>query len=171
MLEYILLGFLMEKSQNGYQMKQDMALGTSNFVRASFGSIYPALKRLQSKGFITSEEKVHNGKYTKVYTIIQAGTQHFMEWLRIPADVSGGSHEHLAKMYFYDYLDEPTKHAHFRQYIEQANEIKQKLYDTKPLAKKTAGPDRFTTLLYGIRYYSDIAAYYSQRLDEENGKF
>lgn len=169
MLEYILLGFLKEKSQNGYQIKQDMKLGTSNFVNASFGSIYPALKRLQGKGFITSEEQIHNGKYTKVYTITKEGAEHFMEWLRIPADVSGGSHEHLAKMYFYDYLDTETLHEHFRQYILQANKIKQVLIETEPLAKKMAGPNRFTTLLFGIRYYNDIAEYYQQRLDEQNG--
>lgn len=170
MLEYILLGFLKDKSQNGYQIKQYMEVSTSNFISASFGSIYPALKRLQSKGFITSEEQVHNGKYTKVYTITQAGTEHFMEWLRIPADVSGGSHEHLAKMYFYDCLDENTRHVHFREYIEQANKVRQILSQTEPLAKKTAGSNRFSTLLYGKRYYSDIAAYYQQRLDEENGE-
>ena len=88
-----------------------------------------------------------------------------MEWLKIPADVSGGSHEHLAKMYFYDYLDVATKQEHYKHYIEQANTIKQNLIDTQELAKKTAGPDRFTTLLYGIRYYSEVAAYYEQRLD------
>lgn len=167
MLEYILLGFINEKSQNGYQIKQDMKLGTSNFISASFGSIYPALKRLQNKGFITSKEEIHNGKYTKVYTITDTGKEHFMEWLRIPADVSGGSHEHLAKMYFYDYLDLSTKQNHFKSYIDQANAIKQRLIDTQELAKKTAGPNRFTTLLYGIGYYSKIAAYYEQQLNEK----
>lgn len=167
MLEYILLGFIIEKSQNGYQIKRDMKLGTSNFMNASFGSIYPALKRLQNKGFITSKENIHNGKYTKVYTITNTGKEYFMEWLKIPADVSGGSHEHLAKMYFYDYLDVATKQVHYKHYIEQANAIKQNLIDTQELAKKTAGPDRFTTLLYGIRYYSEVAAYYEQRLKEE----
>lgn len=168
MLEYILLGFLKEKSQNGYQIKQDMQLGTSNFVSASFGSIYPALKRLQGKGFIISEEQIHNGKYTKVYTITQEGDAYFMEWLHIPADISGGSHEHLAKMYFYDYLDQPARHQYFQQYIAQANKIKQVLIETEPLAKKTAGPNRFTTLLFGIRYYNYIAEYYQQCLDEQH---
>ena len=91
-----------------------------------------------------------------------------MAWLRIPADISSGSHEHLTKMYFYDHLDKTTKHAHFQQYIKQANEIKHTLIDTKELAKEMAAPNRFTTLMYGIRYYSEIAAYYAQQLEAED---
>ncbi|WP_236880832.1 PadR family transcriptional regulator [Clostridioides difficile] len=49
MLEYIILGFLMEKELSGYDLKQIMSESTSYFFDASFGSIYPALKRLETK--------------------------------------------------------------------------------------------------------------------------
>ncbi|WP_088185748.1 PadR family transcriptional regulator [Desulfosporosinus sp. FKA] len=52
MTEYILLGFLMQNSMTGYDIKQHMSMSTSYFIDASFGSIYPALKRLEQKGFI-----------------------------------------------------------------------------------------------------------------------
>ena len=113
---------------------------------------------------------MNNGRLSKIYTITQEGVAYFMAWLRIPADISSGSHEHHAKMYFYDHLDKPTKHAHFKQYIKQANEIKQTLLDTEKQARETAGANRLTTLFFGIHYYGEIAAYYAQRLDEESGE-
>lgn len=170
MFEYLLLGFLMEQPQSGYQIKQQIELGTSNFIRSSYGSIYPTLKKLQSKGLLTYEEQVNNGRFAKIYTITDEGMAYFMDWLRIPADISSGSHEHLAKMYFYDHLDKQTKQAHFKQYIKQAEEIKQTLMDTEKPAKETAGPNRLTTLFFGIHYYGEIAAYYAQRLDEESSE-
>lgn len=170
MFEYLLLGFLMEQPQSGYHIKQQIELGTSNFIRSSYGSIYPTLKRLQSKGLLTCKEQVNNGRFTKTYTITDKGVAYFMDWLRIPADISSGSHEHLAKMYFYDQLDKLTRHAHFRQYIKQAHKIKQTLLETEKQAKALAGPNRLTTLFFGIHYYGEIAAYYERRLDEENSE-
>lgn len=51
MLEYIILGFLLSKDLTGYDLKQRMAKSTSFFFDASFGSIYPALKRLEAKKY------------------------------------------------------------------------------------------------------------------------
>lgn len=164
MLEFVLLGFLMSHSQNGYQMKRFMTVSTSNFLSASFGSIYPALARLEKKGLITSKAEVENGKYTKVYTIQEAGKASFIEWLREPADVSDTSHNHLTKLFFYDYLDTQTKRQNYERYIRQAAAAKQKLIDTIELAKKTAGPDRMQTLTYGIAYHTYIMEFYTQLL-------
>ncbi len=52
MLQFVILGFLMNCDMNGYAIKKKMSLSTVNFVDASFGSIYPALKRLHQHGYI-----------------------------------------------------------------------------------------------------------------------
>ena len=57
MLEYIILGFLMGCAASGYDLKQYMAESTSYFFDASYGSIYPALKRLEEKKLILSRRK------------------------------------------------------------------------------------------------------------------
>ena len=161
MLEYIILGFLMEYSQNGYQMKQHMALGTSNFMDASYGSLYPALKRLVDKGFIQSQEAVENGKYTKIYSITDEGKNAFMAWLKIPAEISGKPHDHLTKLYFYDFLDAEIKHEHYQYYIKCSQEEKQKLIKIIPAALEVAGKDRRQTMEYGIQYYNNLIDFYN----------
>lgn len=56
MLIYVILGFLCEKDMTGYEIKQKMTLSTSNFIDASFGSIYPMLKKME-KGSLSSLKK------------------------------------------------------------------------------------------------------------------
>ena len=53
MLEHIILGFLMTKDRSGYDLKWLMENSTSYFINASFGSVYPALKRLAQKNLVT----------------------------------------------------------------------------------------------------------------------
>ena len=81
MLEYIILGFLMGCAASGYDLKQYMAESTSYFFDASYGSIYPALKRLEEKKLILSEEKVTGGKFKKLYSITEEGRGVFLTWL------------------------------------------------------------------------------------------
>ena len=78
MLEYIILGFLMTKERSGYDLKRCMTQTTSYFFDASFGSIYPALKRLTQKGLVTFREDVDGGKFKKVYRITDSGRTAFM---------------------------------------------------------------------------------------------
>lgn len=56
MLIYVILGFLCEKDMTGYEIKQKMTLSTSNFIDASFGSIYPMLKKWK-RGSLSSLKK------------------------------------------------------------------------------------------------------------------
>ncbi len=84
MLEYIILGFLMEKELSGYDLKQIMSESTSYFFDASFGSIYPALKRLETKGYIHYHEVIDGSKLKKLYSITNTGKEVFLEWLKKP---------------------------------------------------------------------------------------
>lgn len=51
MLIYVILGFLCEKDMTGYEIKQKMTISTSNFIDASFGSIYPMLKKMEKGAY------------------------------------------------------------------------------------------------------------------------
>ena len=57
MLESIALGMLLEKDLTGYDIKKFIENGIGVFYKASFGSLYPALKRLTEKGYLTTRDK------------------------------------------------------------------------------------------------------------------
>lgn len=51
---------------NGYEIKQFKNISTAKFCIVSFGSIYPALKRMENKDMVISTEIVDGGKYKKI---------------------------------------------------------------------------------------------------------
>ncbi|WP_415717262.1 helix-turn-helix transcriptional regulator [Roseibium sp.] len=64
----------------GYEIRKESTEGRfSYFEDASFGSIYPALARLESEGLVTVREEPQAGKPArKVYSITDAGRSEFI---------------------------------------------------------------------------------------------
>ena len=71
----------------GYEIRKLVSDGHfSHFGDASFGSIYPALNRMESEGLVTSREEQQDGKPNrKVYSITKAGRGEFIVALSKPA--------------------------------------------------------------------------------------
>ncbi|HSG96097.1 MAG TPA: PadR family transcriptional regulator [Afifellaceae bacterium] len=80
------LAILYFGDSTGYEIKKLSMEGKySHFVDASFGSIYPALARLESEGMVTCREETHPGKPPrKVYSITEKGRAEFVESLQEP---------------------------------------------------------------------------------------
>ncbi|WP_428696483.1 PadR family transcriptional regulator [Stappia sp.] len=70
----------------GYEIRKLSTEGKySYFVDASFGSIYPALARLEAEGLVTVREEAQSGKPArKVYSITEAGRAEFVRALSEP---------------------------------------------------------------------------------------
>jgi DNA-binding PadR family transcriptional regulator len=60
---------LAERSMHGYEMIRELTARTQGVWRPSPGSIYPALRRLEGEGFITSQEQ--DGK--RLFSLTDAG--------------------------------------------------------------------------------------------------
>jgi len=69
------LGILSTREASGYEIKKDIEEGLfSNFIDASYGSIYPALTQLAAEGLVTVRAENQTGKPDKkVYSITEAG--------------------------------------------------------------------------------------------------
>ncbi|OFW55463.1 MAG: hypothetical protein A2V52_06400 [Actinobacteria bacterium RBG_19FT_COMBO_54_7] len=82
MLEMAILGALKERPMHGYELKKRLSDLLGHFWKISFGSLYPALKRLETKSAIekayTVKEKTRN-RY--VYRITPAGEELFQKLL------------------------------------------------------------------------------------------
>lgn len=70
----------------GYEIRKESTEGRfSYFDDASFGSIYPALARLETDGMVTVREEPQAGKPSrKVYSITDAGREEFIRSLCEP---------------------------------------------------------------------------------------
>jgi len=74
------LGALDAGDATGYEIKKMFEDGVfAHFLEASFGSIYPALTKLENDGMVTSREEAQVGRPSKkVYSITLAGRQEFL---------------------------------------------------------------------------------------------
>jgi DNA-binding PadR family transcriptional regulator len=80
MLELAILGLLKERAMHGYQLKKHLAETLGSFWQVSYGSLYPALRRLQADGaveMIFPKEQI--GRRKNVYRITEKGEALFTD--------------------------------------------------------------------------------------------
>ncbi|MDD9910953.1 MAG: PadR family transcriptional regulator [Ahrensia sp.] len=94
------------KEATGYEIRKLVTDGHfSHFVDASFGSIYPALARMESDGLVSSREEFQTGRPTrKVYEITDAGRAEFIEALHKPTQPDIFKSEFLLLAMFAEYV-------------------------------------------------------------------
>ena len=154
MTEFILLGFLMDHNMTGYDIKQMMSMSTSNFVDSSFGSIYPALKKLEQKDWISSQEIIEGGKIKKVYSITNQGREEFLKWLNLPIEASKtGVTSALSKIFFFDHLPYETAVKLLTAYIADLISFKNNLLAIKDPVEQKAAAFELCTLYFGLDFY------------------
>lgn len=79
----ICLAILTQGDTTGYDIRKRSTEGDfSFFLEASFGSIYPALSKLEEDGMVTSRVEPQEGRPAKrVYSITEKGREHFISKL------------------------------------------------------------------------------------------
>ncbi|QHI71707.1 PadR family transcriptional regulator [Aminipila terrae] len=174
MLEYIILGFLMREEMSGYDLKQWMINCTSYFFDASFGSIYPALKRLEKKGYIKSSEVVESSKFKKIYSITHMGKSHFLTWLEKPIIFSKTKQEHLVYFYFYQYLPKERAILNLKTFIIEVESLLNQLSKEKSDVEESYNVNQYTflysTMVYGVNYYQFIINWCNDLLKQIEGE-
>lgn len=100
-LRYVLLGFLRRGDRTGYELKKAMDGSVGFFFGSSYGSIYPALKELESDGFVEVREVIQSGKPNKkVYSITPEGEESFRAQLRESPAADSFRSEFLMHLFF-----------------------------------------------------------------------
>ncbi|MDA1097829.1 MAG: PadR family transcriptional regulator [Proteobacteria bacterium] len=99
------LGVLSLGDASGYEIKKRLENVFSHFYDASFGSIYPALKRLQTEGLVRSEtEQQAKRPDKKVYSLTVEGRLTLVRELNNPPGRDRVRSEFLVAMFFADLL-------------------------------------------------------------------
>ena len=77
MLEICVLTVLKRESSYGYKIIGDL----SPYVEISESTLYPILKRLETKGCLTTYTQEHNGRLRKYYRITPEGLDRISEFI------------------------------------------------------------------------------------------
>src|SRR5437867_12803958 len=78
---YVILGMLGWRPMSGYEIKSLVDKSTRLFWAASYGQIYPELRRLQAAGLIEGKASPQGGRKRNVYRLTPAGRKERRAWL------------------------------------------------------------------------------------------
>src|SRR6478736_6469108 len=93
-LDLLVLQTLSWGPQHGYGISQAIRAGSGEVLRVETGSLYPALHRLERKGWLRSEWKQsENNQRIKVYSLTAAGRKQLVaehdRWRRLHGAIAG----------------------------------------------------------------------------------
>jgi PadR family transcriptional regulator AphA len=100
-----ILGMLAARPRSGYEIKQLVDHSTRFFWAASYGRIYPELKRLAEGGLIEGADASQGGRNRTVYELTAEGRRTVHEWIEAPPEVFEMRDEGLLKLFFAGVLD------------------------------------------------------------------
>jgi DNA-binding PadR family transcriptional regulator len=86
-LEFALTGLLRQKAQSGYDLRKTFTTTGMRHYSDSPGSIYPALKRLEARGWIAAvpgNEQQDDPRKRQAFTITEAGQAALVAWIEQP---------------------------------------------------------------------------------------
>jgi DNA-binding PadR family transcriptional regulator len=101
---WAVLGLLGIKPMSGYDIKAAVDRTIRHFWAASYGQIYPELKRLEEAGWIAGKDADRGGRSRRVYRITAAGRRELDGWLHGYETRLELRDESLLRLFFADVL-------------------------------------------------------------------
>jgi PadR family transcriptional regulator AphA len=101
---WAVLGLLGIKPMSGYDIKGAVDRTIRHFWAASYGQIYPELKRLEEAGWIAGKDADRGGRSRRVYRITAAGSRQLESWLHGYETRIELRDESLLRLFFADRL-------------------------------------------------------------------
>jgi DNA-binding PadR family transcriptional regulator len=100
----VILGLLSLRPRSGYDIKTVVDRSTRFFWAASYGQIYPELRRLEREGLITGEDAANGARGRRVYEVTEAGRDALRAWLLGTTTTVELRDESLLRLFFADNL-------------------------------------------------------------------
>jgi DNA-binding PadR family transcriptional regulator len=167
----VILGMLAARPRSGYEIKQLVDSSARFFWAASYGQIYPELKKLEEAGLITGDDSSTGARQRTTFRLTAEGKRAAREWIAKPPEVLEVRDEGLLKLFFAGSIDATraaeialeraassrAKAAELRSIADQVDQTGQ---PEGPEAKPDAGS--LAVLRYGIQA-SEWAAEWFER--------
>jgi PadR family transcriptional regulator AphA len=100
----VILGLLSLGPRSGYDIKTVVDRSTRFFWAASYGQIYPELKRLEREGLIEGKDASNGARGRRVYELTAAGSDALRAWLLGTTTTIELRDESLLRLFFADAL-------------------------------------------------------------------
>ena len=158
-VSYVVLGALAAQPRSGYEIKRLVDKATRFFWAASYGQIYPELRRLQQEGLIAGKSEPRGGRQRIVYSLTPAGRQALLEWLRAPSAGYELRDEGLLKLFFADALEPSEARELLRAFRAERQAILDRLRQIERGRKPGMRWFPGLVLRYGIDFHEWVVAW------------
>ena len=173
---YVILGMVSKEARSGYEIKGVVDNTTRFFWAASYGQIYPELKRLAEAGLVEGTDSPTGGRRRTVYGITATGEVELKDWLRQPPETYEMREEGLLKLFFANVLPPEEAVPILRAMRAHRLAAAEQLRAMKPGAREKDDPFPLMVLQGGIEFtewFADWCERMEQRLlaaapDERN---
>jgi DNA-binding PadR family transcriptional regulator len=101
----VILGMLAARPRSGYEIKQLVDSTARFFWAASYGQIYPELKKLENAGLVTGADSSQGARQRTTFKLTADGRRVAREWIGQPPEVLETRDEGLLKLFFAGSID------------------------------------------------------------------
>jgi len=163
----VILGMLNLGAPTGYDIKKAIDGSTRFFWSASFGQIYPELKRLQKEGLVRSRQEPRGKVRRTVYELTPKGEEALREWLTDRESVIFEIRdESLLRLFFSDVLSREDVLANLRMQ-QQLFELVLDRFRTEIETEARAGLEQgleypYLVLRYGLDFITWVRDWYAE---------
>jgi len=171
----VILGMLSARPRSGYEIKRLVDDSTRFFWAASYGQIYPELKRLEGAGLISgTDASSQGGRRRTVFELTAAGRRAARNWVSAPPEVFELRDEGLLKLFFAGVTEAPRAPEIARERAARGREVAARLreverqHDEGDAEGPPASPDAgsLTVLRYGIEMNEWVADWFERAAGE-----
>jgi PadR family transcriptional regulator, regulatory protein AphA len=152
----VILGMLSLGSQTGYEIKSFVDKTTRHFWAASYGQIYPELRRLEEQGLVRGTFEPTGGRARTVFELTTAGHAALRDWLASNAEpLNELRDEGMLKLFFSDSAGAQLRIDNIRAMRERSERKLTQLRALEPHA--SSGPQGpYLTLQLGIKMQESV---------------
>jgi DNA-binding PadR family transcriptional regulator len=152
----VILGMLALGKHSGYEIKQLVDRSTRHFWAASYGQIYPELRRLEARGLVVGRPEPSGGRARMVFELTDQGAAALASWLRSDSEsLFELRDEGMLKLFFSD-TDAPERRVNHVRAIRARHEHKLAQLRGIEAGIRRGMPGPYLTLQLGIAIHGCI---------------
>lgn len=155
--DHILLGLLSHEPMTGYDMKKRIDNPIGLFWQAGYGSIYPALTRLEEQGYVSKKNVSMSGREKIEYEITDSGREKLCEWIKEPAKRDEMHSETMLKLFFGSESGKEVAKDHIDAFEKKCKTILHQLERSVSVLMELDSEDAheyyMLTAMFGVKVY------------------
>jgi len=156
-IPHTILGLLLAGPQTGYDLKRAFDSSLGFFAGASFGSIYPVLRRLAREGLVRMKTEIQDGRPNrKVYRLTPKGRRVFLQAAADELVLSPYRNEFLTRLFFFSELPAARRRGILEEYRAYLEDRLRTVRGLQPEVRERADAYQWLCYRFGLRYLADL---------------